>query len=74
MSTREPAEPVGRAPPLTGGAGEGALPLGATVGEPELPDEESGQAGGVHLRLPRSWPWAQTLAAAFAHLQALPSG
>ena len=31
-------------------------------------------AGGVHLRLPRSWPWAQTLAAAFARLQALPSG
>ena len=31
-------------------------------------------AGGVRLRLPRSWPWAQTLAAAFARLQALPSG
>jgi len=31
-------------------------------------------ARGVRLRLPRSWPWAQTLAAAFAHLQALPSG
>src|SRR5450756_2006752 len=28
-------------------AGEGALPLGATAGEPELLDEESGQAGGV---------------------------
>jgi len=31
-------------------------------------------SGGVKLRLPRSWPWAQTLAAAFARLQALPSG
>ena len=31
-------------------------------------------AGGMHLRLPRSWPWAQTLAAAFTRLQALPSG
>lgn len=31
-------------------------------------------AGGVKLRLPRSWPWAQTLAAAFARLQVLPSG
>jgi len=31
-------------------------------------------AGGVKLRLPRSWPWAQTLATAFARLQALPSG
>lgn len=31
-------------------------------------------AGGVKLRLPRSWPWARTLAAAFARLQALPSG
>jgi hypothetical protein len=31
-------------------------------------------AGGVRLRLPRSWPWAQTLVAAFARLQALPSG
>jgi Transposase DDE domain group 1 len=31
-------------------------------------------AGGVKLRLPRTWPWAQTLAAAFARLQALPSG
>ena len=31
-------------------------------------------AGGVKLRLPRSWPWAQTLAAAFTRLQALPSG
>jgi hypothetical protein len=28
----------------------------------------------ARLRLPRSWPWAQTLAAAFARLQALPSG
>ena len=26
----------------------------------------------VTLRLPRSWPWAETLAAAFARLQALP--
>jgi len=31
-------------------------------------------AGGVKLRLPRAWPWAQTLAAAFMRLQALPSG
>jgi len=31
-------------------------------------------AGGARLRLPRSWPWAETLAAAFTHLQALPSG
>jgi len=31
-------------------------------------------ARGVRLRLPRSWPWAQTLASAFARLQALPSG
>ena len=31
-------------------------------------------ARGVRLRLPRSLPWAQTLAAAFAGLQALPSG
>ena len=31
-------------------------------------------AGGVKLRLPRSWPWAQTLATAFARLQALLSG
>jgi len=28
----------------------------------------------VCLRLPRSWPWAETLAGAFARLQALPSG
>jgi len=31
-------------------------------------------ARGVRLRLPRSWPWAPTLVAAFARLQALPSG
>jgi hypothetical protein len=31
-------------------------------------------ARGLTLRLPRSWPWAQTLAAAFARLQASPSG
>jgi len=31
-------------------------------------------ARGVKLRLPRSWPWAGALAAAFARLQALPSG
>jgi len=31
-------------------------------------------ARSVRLRLPRSWPWAQALAAAFARLQALPSG
>ena len=31
-------------------------------------------AGGARLRLPRSWPWAQTLATAFTRLQALPSG
>jgi Transposase DDE domain group 1 len=31
-------------------------------------------AHGVKLRLPRAWPWAPTLAAAFARLQALPSG
>ena len=29
---------------------------------------------GVKLRLPRSWPWARELAAAFTRLQALPSG
>ena len=34
----------------------------------------AGHAGGVKLRLPRAWPWAQTLAGAFARLQALPSG
>jgi hypothetical protein len=28
----------------------------------------------VRLGLPRRWPWAQTFAAAFARLQALPSG
>ena len=28
----------------------------------------------VRLRLPRSWPWAQTLVTAFARLEALPSG
>ena len=31
-------------------------------------------AGGARLRLPRSWPWAETLATAFTRLQALPSG
>jgi len=31
-------------------------------------------AGGVKLRLPRAWPWAPALAAAFTRLQALPSG
>ena len=31
-------------------------------------------SGGVKLRLPRAWPWAPALAAAFARLQALPSG
>ena len=31
-------------------------------------------ARSLRLRLPRSWPWAQTLATAFARLQALPSG
>ena len=31
-------------------------------------------ASEVKLRLPRSWPWAEALAAAFARLQALPSG
>jgi len=31
-------------------------------------------ARSVRLRLPRSWPWAEALAAAFARLQALPSG
>jgi hypothetical protein len=31
-------------------------------------------ARSVRLRLPRSWPWAETLATAFARLQALPSG
>ena len=31
-------------------------------------------ARGVRLRLPRRWPWAETFAAAFARLQALPSG
>jgi hypothetical protein len=31
-------------------------------------------AGGVRLRLPRPWPWTQTLASAFASLQVLPSG
>jgi len=31
-------------------------------------------ARGVRLRLPRSWPWAPVLAAAFVRLQALPSG
>lgn len=31
-------------------------------------------ARGVTLRLPRSWPWAGTLATAFARLQALPAG
>jgi Transposase DDE domain group 1 len=30
-------------------------------------------AGGVRLRLPRSWPWAHTLSVAFTRLQALPS-
>lgn len=30
-------------------------------------------ARGVRLRLPRSWPWAETLARAFARLEALPS-
>ena len=31
-------------------------------------------AGGMKLRLPRTWPWAQTLATAFTRLQALRSG
>jgi Transposase DDE domain group 1 len=31
-------------------------------------------AGGARLRLPRSWPWGQVLATAFARLKALPSG
>ena len=31
-------------------------------------------ARSVRLRLPRSWPWAPALEAAFARLQALPSG
>jgi hypothetical protein len=31
-------------------------------------------ARGVRLRLSRSWPWAEVLAAAFARLKALPSG
>ncbi len=31
-------------------------------------------ARGVRLRLPRSWPWAGALAAAFTRVQALPSG
>jgi hypothetical protein len=31
-------------------------------------------ARGVRLRLSRSWPWAEALAAAFARLKALPSG
>ena len=31
-------------------------------------------ARSVRLRLPRSWPWAEALAAAFMRLQALPSG
>ena len=31
-------------------------------------------ARSVKLRLPRSWPWAETLATAFTRLQALPSG
>ena len=31
-------------------------------------------AGGLRLRLPRAWPWAQALASAFTCLQALPSG
>jgi Transposase DDE domain group 1 len=31
-------------------------------------------ARSVRLRLPRSWPWAPALAAAFTRLQALPSG
>jgi len=31
-------------------------------------------ARSVRLRLSRSWPWAEALAAAFARLQALPSG
>jgi hypothetical protein len=31
-------------------------------------------AKGVTLRLPRSWRWAKTIAAAFARLRALPPG
>ncbi len=31
-------------------------------------------ARGVRLRLPRGWPWADALAAAFARLRALPGG
>jgi hypothetical protein len=31
-------------------------------------------ARGVRLRLPRSWPWADVLAIAFARLRALPVG
>jgi hypothetical protein len=31
-------------------------------------------ARGVRLRLPRYWPWAEEVAAAFKRLQALPSG
>jgi len=31
-------------------------------------------SGGARLRLPRAWPWAPALAAAFMRLQALPSG
>jgi hypothetical protein len=31
-------------------------------------------AGGVTLRLPRAWPWADALVGAFARLQALPAG
>ena len=31
-------------------------------------------ARSVRLRLPRSWPWAPALEAAFTRLQALPSG
>ena len=31
-------------------------------------------ARGITLRLPRSWPWADALATAFARLRALPSG
>ena len=31
-------------------------------------------ARGLRLRLSPSWPWAEDLAVAFAHLKALPSG
>ena len=31
-------------------------------------------ARGLRLRLPRSWPWGEELACAFARLAALPSG